>query len=85
MPLCVCVSVCAHSVRTLSHDASSRRMTQTLEQLLKMLSSPLSPPPIHIKMKKPAPQLHLIYLDPPKKTWAALLTLEYLHMDGTQM
>ena len=27
-------------------------MTQTLEQLLRMLSSPLSPPPTHIKMKK---------------------------------
>lgn len=98
MPLCVCARVgvcvcacaCVHSVRTLSHDASSRRMTQTVEQLLKALFFlSMSPTDSH-QNESPAPQLHLIYPDPPslppqKKTWLALLTLEYLHMDRTQM
>lgn len=61
-------------------------MTQKLEQLLKTIFSvSVFLSLIPIKMKNLTPQLHLIYLDPQPKTRVALLTLEYLHMDGAQM
>lgn len=67
--------MCVHSVRTLSHDASLRRVTQTLEQLLKALFSlslSVSPTDSH-QNEKAAPWLHLIYLDPLQQTWVRFL------------